>query len=119
MTEFLLEARARVLHDLAAYRMADASAVSLLEEALSQRGWWVAQWPDGAPFLAGLIAQDVQDALFDAGSRWPRCRACGPGPEHSLGVEPELGEDPRWVCTESGLEVAPVGALRALDQSTG
>ena len=24
----------------------------------------------------GLVAQDVQDALFDAGSRWPRCRAC-------------------------------------------
>jgi hypothetical protein len=112
VTEYLLEARARVLHDLAACRMADATAVSVLEDALSQRGWWVSQWPDGAPFLVGLVAQDVQDALFDVGSRWPRCTACPTTAEHTLGVEPELGEDPRWVCTESGIAVAPLGALR-------
>ncbi|KAA1422893.1 hypothetical protein FE697_012165 [Mumia zhuanghuii] len=117
MTEFLLEARARVLHDLDACRMADAAAVSVLEAALSQRGWWVSQWPDGAPYVVGLVAQDVQDALLDAGSRWPRCRACGEDAEHTLGVEPELGDDPHWVCTESGLEVARLGALRAPQQT--
>jgi len=39
--------------------------VSLLEDAVSVRGWWLEQWTDGAAFVAGLVAQDVQDALFD------------------------------------------------------
>lgn len=104
----------RVLRDLEATRTADAGAVSVLEEALSQRGWWVSQWPDGAPYLVGLVAQDVQDALLDDGTRWPRCTACDETAEHTLGVEPELGEDPHWVCSESGIEVAPLGALLPL-----
>ncbi len=116
VTEYLLEARARVLHDLDACRMADATAVSALEDALSQRGWWVSQWPDGAPFLVGLVAQDVQDALLDAGSRWPRCTACEETAEHTLGVEPELGDAPRGVCSESGIDVAPRGGRRALQR---
>ncbi|PJJ56996.1 hypothetical protein CLV56_1215 [Mumia flava] len=111
MTEYLLEARARVLHDLEARRMADASAVSALEDSLSQRGWWVSQWPDGAPFVVGLVAQDVQDALLDAGGRWPTCDSCPQSAEHTLGIEPELGEDPHWVCSESGMTVGPLGAL--------
>ena len=39
--------------------------VSALDEACSQRRWWVEQWPEGSAYVAGLIAQDVQDALVD------------------------------------------------------
>ncbi len=109
--EALLDARARVLHDLQARGFADAGSVSVLEEALSQRGWWVDQWADGVPYVSGLVAQDVQDALMDRTTRWPRCITCGLDAEHSLHVEPELGEDPHWVCEESGTVVAPVGGL--------
>lgn len=109
--EALLEARARVLHDLSARGCADAGTVSILEEALSQRGWWVDQWAEGVPYVGGLVAQDVQDALMDRTSRWPRCTACDLTAEHALHVEPELGEDPHWVCEESGIVVAPVGEL--------
>lgn len=109
--EALLDARARVLHDLQARGLADAGSVSVLEEALSQRGWWVDQWADGIPYVGGLVAQDVQDALMDRTSRWPRCTACDLVAEHALHVEPELGEHPHWVCEESGMVVAPVGEL--------
>ena len=109
--EALLEARARVLHDLQARGFADAGTVSILEEALSQRGWWVDQWADGVPYVGGLVAQDVQDALMDRTSRWPRCTACDLAAEHALHVEPELGDDPHWVCEESGIVVSPVGEL--------
>ncbi len=109
--EALLEARARVLHDLQARGLADAGTVSVLEEALSQRGWWVDQWAEGVPYVGGLVAQDVQDALMDRTWRWPRCTACDLTAEHALHVEPELGEDPHWVCAESGIVVAPVGRL--------
>jgi hypothetical protein len=94
----LLAARARTLHDLAVRGLADAIGVSLLEEAVSQRRWWLAQWEQGAQFVAGLVAQDVQDQLFDAGV-------------HSLLLEPELDPDPHWVCGESGIEVATLGQL--------
>ncbi|MGH3498542.1 MAG: hypothetical protein ACRDP1_13860 [Nocardioidaceae bacterium] len=108
----VLAARARVLHDLGARGMADVVGVSILEDAVSQRRWWLSQWADGAPFIAGLIAQDVADALFDRVGRWPRCTACEQNAEHSLHIEPELGDDPHWVCAESGMTVAPLGALR-------
>lgn len=107
----LLDARARVLHDLQARGFADAGTVSILEEALSQRGWWVGQWAEGVAFVGGLVAQDVQDALVDRTTRWPRCTACDLTAEHALQVEPELGEDPHWVCLESGIVVAEVGRL--------
>ena len=112
MTDPLLEARAAVLADLASRNLATRSGVSVLEEALSQRGWWIEQWPEGATFVRGLVAQDVQDALFDAGTRWPVCTTCPEVAEHSLHVEPDLGgPDPTWTCGETGVEVAPVGAL--------
>jgi hypothetical protein len=109
----LLEARALVLADLQARGRATPEAVNALEDAVSERGWWADQWPEGAQYVAGLVAQDVQDALFEAGSRWPLCRECDPaGPEHSLYISPDLGgPDPVWVCEESGRIAAPLGGL--------
>jgi len=115
MTDALLEARARVLHDLAARGLDNAATVSVVDEVLTARRWWVDQWPDGAPFVACLVAQDVQEALLDAAGRWPLCTADHTGdddvPEHELRVTPDLGEDPHWVCEESGVVVARVGDL--------
>ncbi|KAA1427385.1 hypothetical protein [Nocardioides antri] len=114
----IFEARALVLADLEARGVATAATVSALDEACSQRRWWVEQWPEGAAYVAGLIAQDVQDSLVDSHGRigdaglWPRCRACGKGPVHSLHIEPDLGgPDPTWVCEESGTVVADLGRL--------
>lgn len=104
-------ARALVLADLAATGVADANVVSLVEEAVSQRRWWVEQWPDGAGFVAGLVAQDVKDALLERMGRWPFCPRCAD--PHALDVEPELGPDPHWVCESLGEAVAPVGGLSA------
>lgn len=107
----LLEARALVLHDLQARGFADAGSVSILEDAVAGRGWWVDQWREGTPFVAGLVAQDVQDALTDRTTRWPRCTACDLTAEHALHIEPDLGADPHWVCEESGIVVAALGCL--------
>ena len=107
----LLRARALVLQDLAAQRLQDARTVSVVDECVSQRRWWLDQWPDGASYVEGLVAQDVQDALFDSAQRWPVCQSCPDPVEHSLAIEPELGPDPHWVCSESGEIVAPLGAL--------
>ena len=108
----LLSARASVLHDLAARGYADASAVSILEDVLAQRRWWLEQWPAGAAYVAGQVAQDVQDKLFDLGiGRWPRCASCDLLEEHELRITPDLGPDSRWVCEQSGIEVAPLGSL--------
>jgi hypothetical protein len=109
----LLEARALVLADLQARGRASADAVNALEDAVSERGWWADQWPEGAQYVAGLVAQDVQDALFESGTRWPLCQGCEEdAPEHSLYISPDLGgPDPVWVCEESGDVVAPLGRL--------
>ena len=114
----LHRARALVLADLAADGFADAAVVSLVEDAVAQRRWWVEQWPDGAEFVAGLVAQDVQDGLADRFGRhareglWPLCPQCDGGPVHALHIEPDLGgPDPTWVCEESGVAVAPLGSL--------
>lgn len=104
-------ARARVLADLAASEVADARVVSLVEESVTRRRWWVEQWPEGAEFVPGLVAQDVQDGLLERYGRWPVCPVCATGEPHALVVEPELGPDPQWVCAEAGILVAPVGAL--------
>ncbi|AEW94797.1 MULTISPECIES: hypothetical protein [Streptomycetaceae] len=100
-------ARAHVLADLAAHGIADAAAVSLVEDAVAHRRWWAEQWPQGVAFVCGLVAQDVQEALLEQhGTRWPCCSSC----HELLSVEPELGEDPRWVCENHGVAAA-VGAL--------
>ncbi|MGP4110173.1 hypothetical protein ACTWP5_04550 [Streptomyces sp. 4N509B] len=113
--EAIHRGRALVLADLAAEGVAGPGEVSLLEEAVAHRRWWVEQWPEGAVFVPGLLAQDMQDALLARHGRWPVCRQCAPeepDPEtHRLEVEPELGEDPHWVCGVTGRVVAPLGRL--------
>jgi hypothetical protein len=104
-------ARALVLADLAARDVADAGVVSLVEEAVAHRRWWLEQWPEGAEYVAGLVAQDVQDALLERYGRWPLCPVCDAGDPHALDVEPELGPDPHWVCAKAGVVVARVGGL--------
>ncbi len=107
----IFQVRALVLADLEARRCASPDAVSALEDAMSQRTWWAEQWPEGEQYVAGLVAQDVQDALFETIGRWPVCVTCE-GPEHSLYIQPDLGgPDPMWVCEESGQAVAPLGHL--------
>ena len=113
MTDCLLAARARMVHDLAARGLDSPRAVSIVDEVLTQRRWWVDQWPDGSAYVACLVAQDVQEALLETVGRWPLCsRDHGKhDAQHELRVTPDLGEDPHWVCEEDGLVVAPVGAL--------
>ncbi|MCQ6553918.1 hypothetical protein NPS70_12025 [Streptomyces sp. C10-9-1] len=112
LEQALHAARALVLADLAARDVAEADVVSLVEDAVTHRRWWVEQWPEGAPYVAGLVAQDVQDALLERYGRWPLCPVCDQGDPHALEVEPELGPDPRWVCAKAGVVIAPVGGLR-------
>ncbi|WP_236073032.1 hypothetical protein [Streptomyces tardus] len=170
LEEALHTARALILADLTTADVADAETVSLVEEAVAHRRWWVEQWPEGAKFVPGLVAQDVQDALLDRYGRWPLCPLCGDGAEghrsgphpadphgpghgahgaeptadlygmpdaqphadpqpqadpyggegpHALDVEPELGEDPHWVCARTATAVAPVGRLRARTEQPG
>jgi hypothetical protein len=111
--DLLFSSRARVLADLQAREMASPLAVSALEEAMAARRWWAEQWPDGEAYVAGLVAQDVQDALVDAGHRWPSCVGCPPElPLHPLHITPELGgPDPHWRCEETGQTVARLGEL--------
>ncbi|MFC9856866.1 MULTISPECIES: hypothetical protein [unclassified Streptomyces] len=112
LEQALHTARALVMADLAAGDVAEAEIVSLVEDAVTHRRWWVEQWPEGAGFVIGLIAQDVQDALLERYGRWPLCPVCADeGGPHALDVEPELGPDPHWVCTKATVRVAPVGAL--------
>ena len=113
--QLIFSARALVLSDLAARGRATPEAVSVLEDAMSQRTWWAEQWPEGEPYVAGLVAQDVQDALFETVGRWPLCQTCQHGaPEHALHIQPDLGgPDPMWVCEESGQPVAALGRLSA------
>jgi hypothetical protein len=108
-----MRARALVLHDLETTGCADPATVSALEKALADRGWWVDQWAEGRDFVVGLVAQDVQDALFDSVGRWPLCLTCGPElPEHALHIDPDIGgPSPQWVCEESGRTIAPLGRL--------
>ena len=104
-------ARALVMADLVAGDVADAGIVSMVEDAIVHRRWWVEQWPEGVSFVTGLVAQDVQDALLEQHGRWPLCPVCGSGDPHALEVEPELGPDPHWVCHKAGVKVAAVGGL--------
>jgi hypothetical protein len=112
-------ARALVMADLAARNVADADVVSLVEDSVTHRRWWAEQWPEGAAYLTGLVAQDVQDALLERYGRWPLCPVCASGEPHALDVEPELGADPHWVCSEAGVSVAPVGSLERLPGTAG
>lgn len=107
-----LAARALVLADLEARKLATVTAVSALEEAVASRRWWAEQWPEGEVYVAGLVAQDVQDAVVDSGGRWPECLTCRGATGHALHIHPDLGgPDPMWVCEESGTAVAELGRL--------
>lgn len=82
----------------------------LLDSAAAARAWWLAQWPEGAPYVPGLLAQDVQEAVHEsADPLWPLCLTCR---DHALFVEPDLGADSFWVCHRTGLPVAEIGRLR-------
>ena len=108
----LMVARALVLHDLEVTGAATPDSVSALEDSLTTRRWWTSQWNEGRVYVAGLIAQDVQDALLERVGRWPLCRACDELDPHALYIHPELGgPEPTWVCENSGIAVAPLGAL--------
>jgi len=110
--DVLMTARALVLHDLEVTSAADAESVSALEAAVTTRRWWASQWEEGLHYVAGLVAQDVQDALLPTLGRWPLCRACDDLDANALYIHPELGgPDPAWVCEKSGIEVAPLGCL--------
>lgn len=99
----LQAARAAVAQDLHGHHD------RLLADALAYRGWWLAQWPDGGPYVPGLLAQDVQEAVHaGVDPLWPLCPSCR---DHALFVEPDLGQDSFWVCHRSGLPVAEVGRL--------
>lgn len=111
LEQALHRARALVLADLAARNVADAGVVSMVEDAVTHRRWWVEQWPEGVEYVAGLVAQDVQDALLERHGRWPLCPVCDAGDPHALEIRPELGPDPQWVCGKAGVVVAPVGGL--------
>ncbi|GAA5155408.1 hypothetical protein GCM10023340_40600 [Nocardioides marinquilinus] len=102
-----------MLADLTARKLATPHAVSALEDACDSRQWWASQWPEGAVFVAGLVAQDVQDALLESVGRWPVCLQCDDGPPHSLYIQPDLGgPDPVWVCEETGEIAAALGFLQ-------
>ena len=104
----LADARARLLHDLIATACDQAACVDVLDDAVHERRAWVEHWPDGAAFVACLVAQDLKEGLADVHGRWPLCTA---GESHELQVEPDLGDDPHWVCESCATVVARIGAL--------
>lgn len=109
----LATARALVLADLTATGAVEPETVSVLEDAVASRREWVAAWPEGAVFAAGLVAQDVQDALLETRGRWPVCPLCEDA-THAVFISPDLGgPDPTWVCEESSRAVAALGSLGA------
>src|ERR1035437_8511157 len=69
----LLRARALVLRDIVACGADVPGIVDVLDVAVREREWWVQRWPEGIEFLAGQVAQDVQDRLVDTEGRWPPC----------------------------------------------
>jgi hypothetical protein len=58
----IVTARAHVLRDLEATGVANPETVSLLEDAVSQRGWWLEQWPGGHSFVTGLCVLSARTA---------------------------------------------------------
>lgn len=108
MVTVLEDARAAVAHDLA-----DPAHDEAVEEAVEHRRWWLEQWPDGAELVLCLLAQDVQEAVHRVDPMWPVCveTSCVERFGHPMFVQPDLGTDPFWTCSRTGLPVAPVGSL--------
>ena len=112
----LSSARALVLADLQTRGVASPMTVSTLENAVEDRRWWASQWPEGQVYVAGLVAQDVQDALLETVGRWPLCVGCDDPTEHALYIHPELGgPNPTWVCEQTATQVAELGRLGPAD----
>ncbi len=108
----LFDARARVLADLQARHHATAHAVSILEDAVSAREWWADQWPEGQVYVAGLVAQDVQDGLFETAGRWPLCLTCaGARSTRSTSSPTSVGPTRSGSARSPGDVVAPLGRL--------
>jgi len=103
----LADARSAVERDLG------PAYADVVPPAVEHRRWWLEQWPDGAPLVLCLLAQDVQEAVHLRNPLWPTCSepSCPEVGRHPLFVEPD-GPDPFWVCHTTGLPVAPVGSLR-------
>ena len=96
----LFDARARVLADLQARRLADAAAVSVLEDAVAQRTWWAEQWPEGEQSSPGSSPGRADE------DRRPLARLPGlrrPRPQHALYIQPTSA-----VPTRSGCARRPV-----------
>jgi hypothetical protein len=111
VTDHLAAAAAAARRDLEASGRWDDASSAALGAALTERSWWLAQWPQGAEHLEGLVAQDVQEWVHDnVDHDWPLCPE---HQDHALFVEPDLGPDPFWVCHRTGLPVAAVGDLPA------
>jgi hypothetical protein len=101
-SEVLAQAQAALLRDCPQHP-------DLVESAAAERRWWLDEWPDGAPYILCLLAQDVQEAVqARTDPDWP---VCPEHRDHALLVEPDLGPDPFWVCHRTGLPVAQVGSL--------
>src|SRR4051794_20960329 len=108
----LLNARALGLPALEATPAANPTTACALEASVTTRRWWASQWEEGKQYVAGLVAQDVQDALLEDIGRWPLSHACDETNPHALYIHPELGgPEPTWVCEHSGITVAPLGRL--------
>jgi len=107
VTDAVEQARAAVAHDVG------PGWDDALDAAAAHRRWWLDQWPEGAPHVLGLLAQDVQEAVHARDPSWPVCPepTCPERGRHALFVEPDLGPDPFWTCLETGLPVAAVGQL--------
>ena len=98
--DVLLDARARLLRDLQATASADPRTVSELEEAVAGRRWWAEEWDEGPRYVAGLVAQDLQDRPLETRGRWPLCPLCSDA-THALYIHPDLGgPDPHWKCED-------------------
>ncbi len=104
----LLRARALVLRDIVACGADVHGIVDVLDAAVREREWWVQRWPEGIEFLAGQVAQDVQDRLVDTEGRWPPCPQ---HPDEALQLEPPMGADPHWICGRGCGEIAALGEL--------
>ena len=106
LEQALHAARALVLADLVAGEVAEAEVVSLVEDAVAHRRWWVEQWPEGVAFVAGLVAQDVQDALLERYGRWPLCPVCTDGRPARAGRRAGAGARPALGLRQGAVSVA-------------
>ena len=115
----LFDARARVLADLQARHHATArGGVGPRGRGVRRASGGPSSGPRAQVYVAGLVAQDVQDALFETRRALAGLPDLRRGPEHSLYIQPDLGgPDPVWVCEESGDVGGAAGRSWATDSS--